>query len=345
MEVEEEVARGVGDIMAVKKNPIKIFSSANRLYAKAEAALMAAIEIYNKPTFLYREELFAILIVNAWELFLKAKLLKLNNNKFKSILAYEFPLRKNKVRSKSKQIKRNRSNQPMTIDIFAALGKLADQLPNNLRTNIEAMVEIRDNAIHYRNESTNFNALIHGYCQASVKNFVELSKQWMGKDFNEYNIYLLPIGFIVNPTSSAIEVGDGDNLLKYLNELSKLETPDSNYSIKLSLEINLKKTSLVGTEVRLTNDPNATPVKMVRDDFRKTFIWTSKELLIQIRERYADFKQNEEYNRLIRKVKNDARSCYIQYLEEGNPKSASKPYFSQQALQLHFDQNYKLKPK
>ena len=57
----------------------------------------------------------------------------------------------------------------MTIDIFSALKKLTNQLPNNLRDNIEAMVEIRDNAIHFRNENANFAALVQGYCQASVK--------------------------------------------------------------------------------------------------------------------------------------------------------------------------------
>lgn len=39
---------------------------AERLVAKAEAALLAAIEVYNKPTFLYRAETFAILTINAW---------------------------------------------------------------------------------------------------------------------------------------------------------------------------------------------------------------------------------------------------------------------------------------
>ena len=38
-----------------------------RLYRKAEAAMMAAIEIYNKPDFKYREETFAILALNSWE--------------------------------------------------------------------------------------------------------------------------------------------------------------------------------------------------------------------------------------------------------------------------------------
>jgi hypothetical protein len=55
-------------------------SRSARLLQTAEAALISAIEIYNKPTFAYREETFAILALNAWELLLKAELLNLLNN-------------------------------------------------------------------------------------------------------------------------------------------------------------------------------------------------------------------------------------------------------------------------
>ncbi len=47
-----------------------------RLLDKSIAAALAAIEVYNKPHFRYREESFVVLLVNAWELLLKAKLLK-----------------------------------------------------------------------------------------------------------------------------------------------------------------------------------------------------------------------------------------------------------------------------
>jgi hypothetical protein len=40
---------------------------------KSVHAAIAAIEIYNKPNFFYREEAFALLMANAWELLLKAK--------------------------------------------------------------------------------------------------------------------------------------------------------------------------------------------------------------------------------------------------------------------------------
>ena len=331
--------------MAEKKKPVKAFSSPKLLYAKSEAALLAAIEIYNKPNFLYREELFAILIVNAWELFLKAKILKINNNKLNTILACEHPKKKDGSRSKARVIKRNRSGQPMTIDIFSALKKLSNQLPNNLRNNIEAMIEIRDNAIHFRNENANFAALVHGYCQASVKNYVELAKRWMGKDFSEYNIYLLPIGFIVNPSSSALNLGVDDGLLKYLSDLSKNEAPDANFSIKLSLEVNLKKTSSAITEARLTNDPNAQPVRLVRENFREFYPWTFKKLVEQIKIRYIDFVQNKHFYTLLKEVKKDSRCCYIQYLDPEKTSGSSKPFFNQQALQLYFDKQYKIKQK
>jgi hypothetical protein len=51
-----------------------------RLLQNAEAALISSIEIYNKPTFAYREETFAILALNAWDLLLKAKLLNVHDN-------------------------------------------------------------------------------------------------------------------------------------------------------------------------------------------------------------------------------------------------------------------------
>ena len=40
---------------------------------KSVQAAVAAIEVYNKPNFSYREEAFALLMSNAWELLLKAK--------------------------------------------------------------------------------------------------------------------------------------------------------------------------------------------------------------------------------------------------------------------------------
>jgi hypothetical protein len=47
-------------------------SRSAQLLNNAEAALISAIEIYNKPTFAYRKETFATVALNARELLLKA---------------------------------------------------------------------------------------------------------------------------------------------------------------------------------------------------------------------------------------------------------------------------------
>ncbi|WP_423967425.1 DUF3644 domain-containing protein [Candidatus Binatus sp.] len=52
---------------------------------KSEVAIISAIEIYNKPDFKYREETFALLALNAWELLLKVKVLAENANNARSI--------------------------------------------------------------------------------------------------------------------------------------------------------------------------------------------------------------------------------------------------------------------
>ena len=52
---------------------------------KSVAAMLSAIEIYNKPDFKYREETFSVLCINAWELLLKAKVLNLASNRIASL--------------------------------------------------------------------------------------------------------------------------------------------------------------------------------------------------------------------------------------------------------------------
>ncbi len=47
-----------------------------RLIEKSIEAFILSLEIYNKPTIKYRVEGFSFFIVNAWELMLKAEMLK-----------------------------------------------------------------------------------------------------------------------------------------------------------------------------------------------------------------------------------------------------------------------------
>ncbi|MGJ3629304.1 DUF3644 domain-containing protein [Sphingomonas sp. MMS24-JH45] len=45
----------------------------------------SAVETYNRASALYREETFAILMINAWKLLLKARIMRENGGKASSI--------------------------------------------------------------------------------------------------------------------------------------------------------------------------------------------------------------------------------------------------------------------
>ena len=47
-----------------------------KLIDKAKEAFMMAIEVYNKPSIRYRVEGFSFFVCNAWELMLKAHMMK-----------------------------------------------------------------------------------------------------------------------------------------------------------------------------------------------------------------------------------------------------------------------------
>jgi hypothetical protein len=50
--------------------------SYRRLIGNSTSAAVGAIEIYNKPRFEYRDQVFVELLMNGWELFLKAVISK-----------------------------------------------------------------------------------------------------------------------------------------------------------------------------------------------------------------------------------------------------------------------------
>ena len=53
----------------------------NQLVTKSNEAFVMALEVFNKPTLKYRVEGFAFFICNAWELMLKARILKTSEKK------------------------------------------------------------------------------------------------------------------------------------------------------------------------------------------------------------------------------------------------------------------------
>ena len=81
-------------------------SRSRLMLEKSIAAMLSTIEIYNKPDFKYREDTFAVLCINAWELLLKAQVLHLSSNKLNAIYKTEYKTLKSGKKSTSSTIKK-----------------------------------------------------------------------------------------------------------------------------------------------------------------------------------------------------------------------------------------------
>ena len=323
-------------------------SRSSRLVKKAEAALLAAIEVYNKPAFAYREETFSILALNAWELLLKAKLVADNNNDPRCIYIYEPRQTKEGKASKKLFLKKNRSGHFHTLTLGQAIVELdkkaSTRLSPAIKANLDALIAIRDTAVHYIHASPLLGKRVLEIGTACVKNFIELGKRWFAIDLSTDHFYLMPIGFLSAPgTATAVLISsDEQKLVDYLSNLVSNSAVESGADFHVALEVNLsfKRTPTDAVaSVRITDDPNAPQVAITEEDIRKRYPWDYEELTKRLRRRYIDFITNQKYHSIRKPLMTDNRYANSRYLDPGNPKSAKKDFYNPNILS-EFDKHY-----
>lgn len=321
-----------------------------RLMKNAESALISAIEIYNKPAFAYREETFAILALNAWELLLKAKLLDAKGNDAKCLYIYAPKELAPGKMSEKKYLKRNRTGNKMTIGISECIVRLEAEkiiVPEPVKTNLMALAEVRDNAIHFINASPRLSKQVLEIGTACLRNFIELGKQWLGLDLSHYSLYLMPIGFMPSGESvTAISLsGAEQRVVNYLAKLAKEgNTGDvQDYHVSLDVNISFKRTSAAAANAIIVandpNDPNAVRVNLSEEDIRKQYPWSYAELTDKLKNRYIDFKANSKYHDLRKKICVNPQYKKTRYLDPGNPGGQRKDFFNPNIL-TEFDKVY-----
>lgn len=323
----------------------------SRLLRKAEAALLSAIEIYNKPDFKYREECFAILVLNAWELLLKAKLLSDAGNDLKSLHVYQPRPTKGGAQSKRQYLRRTRSGNPYTKSLGQVVVALdvnpQSRLSNRVKANLDALQEIRDNAVHYFNASPQLAKQILEIGTASVMNFVELARRWFACDLSGYSLYLLPVGFISpQPVSTVFASVDETKILKFLATLVEGQgsSPDDDFHVALEVNLSLRK-SPSGTPgaATISTGVDGLPVTVSEEDIRQRYPWDYKQLVARLANRYLDFKANSDFHTIRRPVLTDPRYVYTRFLDPGNVKSGKKAFYNPNIV-VEFDKHYTKSP-
>lgn len=309
------------------------------LLERAIAAMLAAIEVYNKPDFRYRAESFVILAVNAWELLLKAKWLLAHRNQLSSLYVRQGG------GAKRKRIKKTKAGNPITHSLmFLARALEQDgKLDRNAVANLEILDELRDSAVHFYHADPAFAAKLQEVAVAAVKNFNVAARDWFREDLSRFNFYLLPLSFVEVPAAAQAVPGRRAvrRFLKFLSERQRQGSGDgSPYAVALNVEVRLVRSrSPEALPVRLTDDPRAPAVRLTEEQVRERYPWDYRTLTERCRDLYANFKVDRTYHDLRRKWESDSRYAYVRRLDPGNPKSPAKKFYNPTILQ-EFDKYY-----
>lgn len=158
------------------------YGSYRRLRDNAIAAMVGAIEIYNKPRFAYRDECAVILLLNAWELLLKAA------------------LSKNKISLYYPKTPGDDYRTVGWLDAVRRLNKEGKWPPTLLSSqggivlNVEHLAEFRNKSVHFYN-SPDFAIVVHSLAQQSIVNFRDFLRAVFGKELgDEITWALMPLG-------------------------------------------------------------------------------------------------------------------------------------------------------
>lgn len=309
------------------------------------SAMTAAIEIYNKPNFQYREETFSILAINSWELLFKAKYLANNSNKISSLYKRQNKYNQDGSKSKVQTVQKTRSGNPYTHGL-EHLGKhFIETAELNITAwdNIQAMLEIRDTAVHFYNYNNHLTTRLQEIGAATVKNFAIISKRWFGYDFSDSNLYLIPISIVRVPDSNIVVLNSEEqNLISFLESKADSHNTDENsdYSFAVGIEVHfVKSKDKTAFGVRVTNDPNAPEFRLTEQQILEKFPLNYSALIERCKTRYDDFKQTAVFYRHLNAIKSNPRLSYRRNLYQERENGPKTHYYSEASLS-YLDNHY-----
>lgn len=253
------------------------YVSHKKLCDNSRAAMLAAIEIYNKPRTTYREQIVTVLAVNAWELVLKAALRKAKKSVF---------------------YKKERGKDYRSLSLGDCIADMdryclwPDTVDGDgVRANLHVLTDYRNKIIHLY-VSDDLNTILYMFLQQSIVNYRDFVLAVFGKDLaDDITWTLLPLA--ASTPSDAIRSlrvdGDGRSaqvVEDFLRDLRQIigEAEDLGADmgrIAMVQEINLqsgKKISRADLEVAI-NQSAATTIAQRKVDPNETHPYSATQLI------------------------------------------------------------------
>lgn len=241
-----------------------------KLIEKSKEAFCLAIELYNKPTIKYRVEGFSHFICNAWELMLKAHMIKTLGE---SSIYYH-------------------NNPQRTLSLENCVQKVFTNNKDPLRINLEKIIELRNTSTHFITEE--YEMVYIPLFQACVFNFNEKMMAFHNIDMTT----IIPQNFLTLSVSLKA-LNETEIIAKYPETIATHFIDLKNSVDHLSIDNNAKFAIRIDhhyyitkNKDRATNlvhfDKNAAPgITVVKElqDPNNTHKYTAKSCINAIRER------------------------------------------------------------
>ncbi|AYW50195.1 DUF3644 domain-containing protein [Tetragenococcus halophilus] len=224
-----------------------------RLINKSIEAFTLAIETYNKPTISYRVEGFSFFICNAWELMLKAKLIKDNKP-----IYYK--------------------NSDRTLSLNSTLKLVYTDKYQPLRINLEKIIDLRNISTHLVTED--YESIYAPFFQANIINFAEQMQRFHSIDITNHisqSFLTLSVNMdILNNTEIRGKYSKelAEKLITQRNDLSSLEKSYQNNNLFIPIQNNVlitkdKNKADFNVNVSKDSDNNARIIKELQDPSKK----------------------------------------------------------------------------
>jgi hypothetical protein len=221
-----------------------------------------------------------------------------------------------------------------------------DKIDHHCIANIEALVDIRDSAVHFINNDPLLRRKLTEISLAAVRNYVIAAQSWFDVSFSDLNIASIPISFDLDQSQvDAVAKKSSDVVTKFLAHMQRVEddlvkaSSDYAFTVRVDFDIIKKKDEAAVRAAVVASADADLMIAVEGDKVPSGFTWTYEELIMKLKERYSDFKQNGQFHSLMRAVKANTKLCYERYLDPVNKKGGKKAFFNPNALK-EFDTHY-----
>lgn len=265
----------------------------NALVSKSKEAMLLALEIINKPTIKYRTEGFCFFSCNAWELLLKAFLIKTKQDI-------------NVINELS------RDKTTRTISLDKAIKMVFTSTDNPYRNNLSFILRLRNRATHLILSSDDFKyASVFQDCLNNYFHF--LSEKFNSLYKEEFSPYItLAIGNPPNEDSDYLSINP------QLKEVLKDESINSKINLKYRLYITKKENEADAIVAINSQSNNKAKILIETKDANLTHPYTRNKAVDAIKKMLKSNGFNEDifnsysFDRFVRdrNIKKDSKFCY-----------------------------------